>query len=148
MNRPDEYLPLFTDYFPPVVYVPPPAANLKLAARLRKLAEGMQKQVDAKRNPAIGNQNYTARRKRIERELAGKRGYIQHKALEAATDEILQLILRPGDKVMVPWSDNGVVVRVNQKSVTVKTGTLQECVPWGQVGLHNWRELVEERLKD
>lgn len=35
--------------------------------KLRKVAEGMQKQIDAKRNPAISQQNLTARRARIAR---------------------------------------------------------------------------------
>ncbi len=39
--------------------------NLKLAEKLEKLAAGMQKTIDNKLNPAIGNQNITARRSRI-----------------------------------------------------------------------------------
>jgi hypothetical protein len=39
--------------------------NLKLAEKLEKLATGMQKTIDNKLNPAIGQQNITARRSRI-----------------------------------------------------------------------------------
>jgi hypothetical protein len=39
--------------------------NLKLAEKLEKLATGMQKTIDNKLNPAISNQNITARRSRI-----------------------------------------------------------------------------------
>jgi Methyltransferase small domain len=53
----------------PVVYHPIPKPrqlpNLKLAEKLDKLAAGMQKTIDNKLNPAIGNQNITARRSRI-----------------------------------------------------------------------------------
>lgn len=84
--------------------------------------------------------------KRIQREIKAKQAYISRRATEAARDEILRLVLRPGDRVSVPWSDDGIVVRVNQKSVTVKTGTVQECVKWSLIGLHDWRELAEERL--
>jgi hypothetical protein len=44
---------------------PQPLPNLKLAEKLEKLAAGMQKTIDNKLNPAIGNQNITARRSRI-----------------------------------------------------------------------------------
>jgi hypothetical protein len=51
----------------PVVFHsrPQPLPNLKLAEKLEKLAAGMQKTIDNKLNPAIGNQNITARRSRI-----------------------------------------------------------------------------------
>ncbi len=39
--------------------------NSKLAARLRQQAEALQKTIDAKRDPAIGRQNLTARRIRV-----------------------------------------------------------------------------------
>lgn len=39
--------------------------NLRQAAHLRKLADGMQKQIDTKLDPAIAHQNVTARRARI-----------------------------------------------------------------------------------
>ena len=42
-----------------------PAPNPKLAEKLEKLAAGMQKMIDNKLNPAIGQQNITARRSRI-----------------------------------------------------------------------------------
>ena len=42
-----------------------PAPNPKLADKLEKLAAGMQKTIDNKLNPAIGQQNITARRSKI-----------------------------------------------------------------------------------
>jgi hypothetical protein len=42
-----------------------PAPNPKLADKLEKLAAGMQKTIDNKLNPAIGQQNITARRSQI-----------------------------------------------------------------------------------
>jgi Methyltransferase small domain len=42
-----------------------PAPNHKLAEKLEKLAAGMQKTIDNKLNPAIGQQNITERRSRI-----------------------------------------------------------------------------------
>jgi hypothetical protein len=42
-----------------------PAPNPKLADKLEKLATGMQKTIDNKLNPAIGQQNITARRSKI-----------------------------------------------------------------------------------
>jgi Methyltransferase small domain len=42
-----------------------PAPNPKLADKLEKLATGMQKSIDNKLNPAIGQQNITARRSKI-----------------------------------------------------------------------------------
>jgi methylase of polypeptide subunit release factors len=42
-----------------------PLPNPKLAAKFQKLADGMEKTVQAKLHPAIGNQNLTARRARI-----------------------------------------------------------------------------------
>lgn len=42
-----------------------PAPNPKLAEKLEKLATGMQKTIDNKLNPAIGQQNITARRSKI-----------------------------------------------------------------------------------
>jgi hypothetical protein len=44
---------------------PQPLPNLKLTEKLEKLAAGMQKMIDNKLNPAISNQNITARRSRI-----------------------------------------------------------------------------------
>ena len=42
-----------------------PAPNPKLAEKLEKLAAGMQKTIDNKLNPSIGQQNITARRSKI-----------------------------------------------------------------------------------
>jgi hypothetical protein len=44
---------------------PVPVLNLKLAEKLEKLAAGMQKTIENKLNPAIGQQNITARRSQI-----------------------------------------------------------------------------------
>ncbi|WP_309729904.1 class I SAM-dependent methyltransferase [Chamaesiphon sp. OTE_75_metabat_556] len=44
---------------------PKPLPNLKLAQKLENLAAAMQKTIDNKLNPAIGQQNITARRTRI-----------------------------------------------------------------------------------
>lgn len=85
-------------------------------------------------------------RRRIVRDIEAKKQIIPRKAREAAANEILQLIIRPGDKVSVPWSDSGTVVRVNKKSVTVQTALVKEPVKWNLIGLHNWKELARERL--
>jgi hypothetical protein len=61
-------LVLFENTAPAIFHpIPKPRQlpNLKLAEKLEKLAAGMQKTIDNKLNPAIGNQNITARRSRI-----------------------------------------------------------------------------------
>jgi hypothetical protein len=57
---------------------PVPSRNLKLANKLDKLAATMQKTIDSKLHPAIGQQNITARRSRI---AAGMREEGEHLAL-------------------------------------------------------------------
>ena len=57
---------------------PVSSRNLKLADKLEKLAATMQATIDSKLNPAIGQQNITARRSRI---AAGMREEGEHLAL-------------------------------------------------------------------
>jgi hypothetical protein len=54
-----------SDNIPEVLYPHPqpvPIRNLKLADKLDKLAATMQRTIDSKLHPAIGQQNITARR--------------------------------------------------------------------------------------
>jgi len=51
--------------------------NSKKAARLRKSADGMQKQIDAKRNPPISEQRITARRARITAHMEKEADHIE-----------------------------------------------------------------------
>jgi hypothetical protein len=69
------------DNIPAVIHPRPQPAripNLKLADKLDKLAATMQKTIDSKLHPAIGQQNITARRSRI---AAGMREEGEHLAL-------------------------------------------------------------------
>jgi hypothetical protein len=45
--------------------MPKQSENLRIAAKFRQMAETLQKQIDAKRDPGISRQNLTARRARI-----------------------------------------------------------------------------------
>jgi hypothetical protein len=70
-----------SDNIPEVRYLHPQpvsSRNLKLADKLEKLATTMQKTIDSKLHPAIGQQNITARRSRI---AAGMREEGEHLAL-------------------------------------------------------------------
>ena len=87
-----------SDNIPEVRYLHPQpvsSRNLKLADKLEKLAATMQKTIDSKLNPAIGQQKITARRSRIATGMRDRRANGWQSSSDGLKDSLSHIALVP-----------------------------------------------------